>query len=53
MAVLQKIIDERRAGISKSYDDNADLLTTMLESDLFKNDTLIKEELFTFFLAGM
>jgi len=48
------MIDERRSGVSHSYDDSADLLSILINSDIFKDhDDLIKAEIFTFFLAGM
>jgi len=47
------IIDERRSGKTKNYEQD-DLISILLTSDLFKNDDeLIKDEIVTFFLAGM
>lgn len=47
-------MDERKSGKGKSYDGSADLLSILLESEIYKNEPeLIKYELYTFFLAGM
>lgn len=52
--LVQRILTERRQGESSSYDESNDLLSILTSSDLFKNDDeLIKNEVFTFFLAGM
>jgi cytochrome P450 len=52
--VMQEMIDHRRSGRSSSSDDS-DLLSIMLNSSLFANgqDDVIKDEMFSFFLAGM
>jgi cytochrome P450 len=48
------MIDSRRSGAKKSYDKSSDLLSILLASDIFHNeDELIKDEIVTFFLAGM
>jgi cytochrome P450 len=53
-AVLQKMIDDRRSGSQKSYGESSDLLSILLSSDVFHGeDELIKDEIVTFFLAGM
>lgn len=53
-AFFQKLMDERKSGKGKSYDGSADLLSILLESEIYKNEPeLIKYELYTFFLAGM
>lgn len=55
-ATLQKMIDERRSGVNKGYlgGESADLLSILLKSDIFNGeDEMIKDEIVTFFLAGM
>ena len=48
------MIDDRRSGSQKSYDNSSDLLSILLSSDVFNGeDELIKDEIVTFFLAGM
>jgi len=51
---LQDIIEERRAGYSKSsFDDDSDLLGILLSLDSYQgDDERIKDELIIFFLAG-
>jgi len=51
---LQDIMDERRAGLSKSsFDDNSDLLGILLSLEIYQgDDERTKDELTIFFLAG-
>jgi cytochrome P450 len=47
------MINERRSGQTKSYSQD-DLLSILINTDFFQgNDSLIIDEVFTFFLAGM
>jgi cytochrome P450 len=51
--LIQRMINERRSGQSKSYSQD-DLLSILINTDFFQgNDSLIIDEIFTFFLAGM
>jgi cytochrome P450 len=53
-AAILSIINKRRKGESKTYDDQADLLSILLSTDFYKNeDELMIDEVITFFLAGM
>lgn len=50
---VQKIIQERRSGKTKSYDQD-DLVSILTTTDFFSgNDEMIIDEVITFFLAGM
>lgn len=52
-AILQTMIDDRRSGKTNSYGDS-DLLSILTVSEFFVgNDDLIKDEIVTFFFAGM
>ena len=51
--LIQRMINERRSGQTKSYSQD-DLLSILINTDFFQgNDSLIIDEVFTFFLAGM
>jgi cytochrome P450 len=53
-ATIRKFINERRQGMTTSSESHADLISVLIESELFKNDDeLIIDEIFTFFAAGM
>lgn len=53
-ATIQRIIEERRAGITKSSEMHADLLSILIESEMYQNnDNMMIDEIFTFFIAGM
>jgi len=50
---MQRIINERRSGQSKSTNET-DLLTILIGTELFcRNDDFIIDEIITFFFAGM
>lgn len=53
--MIQKIINERRSGLSKSQSGASDLLSILLTSDFYSesDNTIIIDEIYTFFLAGM
>lgn len=52
-AMLQKILDERRARKTKKLTEFDDLLEIMINDDLFKHDDeSIKDEMLGFFFAG-
>lgn len=51
---LQRMIDERRSGVSPSKRRDGDLLTILMSSEFYVNqDDMMIDEIFTFFLAGM
>lgn len=48
---IQKMIDDRRKGLSSS---EGDLLTILINTEFYKDqDEMMIDEIFTFFLAGM
>ncbi len=48
------MIDERRSGVSLSERKDGDLLTILMSSEFYVNqDSMMIDEIFTFFLAGM
>jgi cytochrome P450 len=50
--VFKEIIDNRRQNLGS--DDSNDMLSILLNSEIYsKDDELMKDELFTMFLAGM
>ena len=52
--VILQIINERRSGKSRTYDEAADLLSILLNTEFYQDqDELMIDELLTFFLAGM
>jgi len=52
--MIRNQIKERRSGKTKSVDTHADLLSILIESEMYeKDDEMIIDEIFTFFLAGM
>jgi len=53
--VIQGIINDRRSGLSKSQSKGGDLLSILLTSEFYaeSENTIIIDEIFTFFLAGM
>lgn len=53
-AMILEIIEKRRQGLSKTYDQQSDLLSILLSTDFYKNeDELMIDEVITFFLAGV
>lgn len=48
------MIDSRRQGKTQAYDNSADLLSILVESETYKgHDDLIRADIFAFFFAGM
>jgi cytochrome P450 len=51
---LQRMINERRSGVSPCKRKDGDLLTILMSSEFYVNqDNMMIDEIFTFFLAGM
>lgn len=52
--VIQSLIDDKRKSNSKTYDEEADLLSILLSTEFYEGkDDLVIDEILTFFVAGM